>query len=101
MGTSPQCDVLVIRNPWYLVTLASFAAGNRPDAVPLLFKYVFGELEQAQNQFNVPMPEVNHEKQLLVHRFRDAIFKGGIIMGYSRVYTPALPDKPNIVIDFC
>ncbi|KAF8497205.1 hypothetical protein F5888DRAFT_1701211 [Russula emetica] len=74
----------VIQNPWYLVTLASFAAANRPEAVPLLFKYVLGGLEQAQNRFNIPVPEANHEKYLLAHRFRDAIFKGGIIGGYSR-----------------
>ncbi len=84
---------LVIRNPWYLITLASFAAGNRPDAVPLLFKYALGELEQAQNQFNVPAPEANREKLLLTRKFRDAIFKGGMIGGYSRVYTPTILDK--------
>ena len=90
---STQRDFLVIKNPWYLVTLASFAATNRPEAVPILFKHVLGELEQAQNRFNVPVHEANHEKYLLAHRFRDAIFKGGIIAGYSRVYTPAIPDK--------
>jgi len=74
----------VIQNPWYLVTLASFAAANRAEAVPLLFKYVLGELEQAQNRFNTPVPEANREKYLLAHRFRDAIFKGGMIGGYSR-----------------
>ncbi|KAN0115890.1 AhpD-like protein [Russula decolorans] len=74
----------LIQNPWYLVTLASFAAANRPEAVPLLFKYVLGRLEQAQNRFNTPVPEANHEKYLLAHRFRDAIFKGGVIGGYSR-----------------
>jgi hypothetical protein len=89
MGISTQRNFLVIQNPWYLVTLASFAAANRPEAVPLLFKYVLGGLEQAQNRFNTPLPEANHEKYLLAHRFRDAIFKGGIIGGYSRVYTPA------------
>jgi hypothetical protein len=93
MGISTQCDFLVIRNPWYLITLASFAAGNRPDAVPLLFKYALGELEHAQNQFNVPAPEANREKLLLTRKFRDAIFKGGIIGGYSRVCTPTILDK--------
>lgn len=86
MSISTQSDFLVIKNPWYLATLASFAAGNRPEAVPLLFKYVLGGLEKAQNEFNTPVLEANHEKYLLAHRFRDAIFKGGIIGGYSRVY---------------
>jgi hypothetical protein len=86
VGISTQ-RFLVIQNPWYLVTLASFAAANRPEAVPLLFKYALGELEQAQNRFNISVPEANHEKYLLAQRFRDTIFKGGIIAGYSRVYT--------------
>jgi hypothetical protein len=85
MGISSQPGFLVIQNPWYLVTLASFAAANRPEAVALLFKYVLGQLEQAQNRFNIPVPEANQEKCLLVQKFRDAIFKGGIIAGYSRV----------------
>lgn len=91
VGISTQRNFLVLQNPWYLVTLASFSAANRPEAVPLLFKYVLKGLEQAQNRFKVPLPEANHEKYLLAHRFRDAIFKGGIIGGYSRVYTPADP----------
>jgi hypothetical protein len=93
MSISTQCDFLVIKDPWYLVTLASFSAANRPEAIPLLFKYVLGGLEKAQNRFNIPAPEAHHEKYLLAHRFRDAIFKGGIIGGYSRVYIPAIPDK--------
>ena len=88
MGISTQRDFLVIQNPWYLVTLASFSAANRPEAVPFLFNYVFGQLEQAQNRFNIPAPDANQEKYLLVQRFRDAIFKGGIIAGYSRVCNP-------------
>jgi len=78
---------LVIQNPWYIVVLLSFATANRPDAIPLLFKYVLGELERAQNRFGVPEVEANREKLLLARRFRDAIFKGGIISGYSKVYT--------------
>jgi hypothetical protein len=52
------------------------------------------ELEHAQNQFKVPTLEANREKLLLARRFRDAIFKGGIVGGYSKVYSPAIPDKP-------
>ena len=76
---------LVIQNPWYIVTVVSFTAGNRPEAVPLLFKYVLGELERAQNQFKVPETEAHREKVLLARRFRDAIFKCGITGGYSKV----------------
>src|SRR5258707_4830526 len=65
MDINTQCDFLVIRNPWYLITLASFAAGNRPDAVPLLFKDAFGGLLQIQNQFNSPVTVGKPEKILL------------------------------------
>ncbi len=78
--------ILVIQNPWYIPTLVSFTAGNRPEAVPHLFKYVLGELERVQNQLKVPEIEANREKVLLVRRFRDAIFKCGITGGYSKVY---------------
>jgi len=75
---------LVIQNPWYIVALLSFTTGNRPDAVPLLFKYVLRELEREQNRIGVPEVEANREKLLLARRFRDAIFKGGMISGYSK-----------------
>jgi hypothetical protein len=78
----------VIQNPWYIVTLIAFTAGNRPEAVPLLYKYVLGELEHAQNQFNVPALEAKREKLLLTRKFRDAVFKSGIVGGFSKVYNP-------------
>jgi len=74
----------VIQNPWYIVTVVSFTAGNRPEAVPLLFKYVLEELERAQNLFKVPETEAHREKVVLVRKFRDAIFKCGITGGYSK-----------------
>ena len=85
MGISTQRDFLVIQNPWYLVTLASFAAANRPEAVPLLYKYVSAELEHAQNQFNVPALEANREKLLLTRKFRDAFFKACLMGGIPKV----------------
>jgi hypothetical protein len=86
---------LVIQNPWYIVALLSFTTGNRPDAVPLLFKYVLEELERVQNRFGVSEVEANREKLLLARRFRDAIFKGGMISGYSKVYTLPLLSWTN------
>jgi hypothetical protein len=86
-------DSIVIHNPWYIVTLVSFTAGNRPEAVPLLFKYVLGELESAHNQFKVPEIDANREKLVLARKFRDAIFKCGITGGYSKVYVLPSKDK--------
>jgi hypothetical protein len=77
----------VIQNPWYIVTVVCFTTGNRPDAVPLLFKYVLGEVERAQNQFKVPEVEAKRERLVLSRKFRDAIFKCGVVGGYSKVHT--------------
>ena len=85
MGISTQCDLPVVQNPWYIVTAVSFMTANRPEAVPLLYKYVFRELEQAQNQFNVPTREANREKFLLTRKFRDAMFKACLMGGIPKV----------------
>jgi hypothetical protein len=85
MGISAQCNLPVLQNPWYIVTVVSFMTANRPEAVPLLYKYVLGELEHAQNQFNVPTLEVNRERLLLTRKFRDAIFKACLMGGIPKV----------------
>jgi hypothetical protein len=88
MGICTQCDALVIQNPWYIVTLIAFTAANRPEAVPLLYQYVLGELERAQTQFDVPALEAKREKLFLTRKFRDAVFQGGVTGGFSKVYKP-------------
>ncbi len=85
MGISAQCNSLVLENPWYLVTAVSYMSANRPEAVPFLYKYVMGELDHAQDQFNVPVPEATREKLLLTRKFRDAIFKASMLGGISKV----------------
>lgn len=80
---------IVIQNPWYIVTIVALTAGNRPEGIPLVFKYVLSDLERAQNEFKVPEVEAQGERLRLARRFRDAIFKCGILAGYSKVcYTP-------------
>jgi len=74
----------VIQNPWYIVTIVALTAGNRPEGIPLVFKYVLGDLERAQNEFKVPNDEAQGEKLRLARRFRDALFKCGILAGYSK-----------------
>ena len=92
MGISAQCDLPVLQNPWYIVTVASFMTANRPEAVPLLYKYVLQELEHAQNQYSVPASEANREKLLVTRKFRDAIFKACLVAGIPRVlYNPGFP----------
>ncbi|KAH9977327.1 hypothetical protein BGW80DRAFT_1166578 [Lactifluus volemus] len=75
---------LVIQNPWYIVTVVSYMAGNMPEAVPILFNYVLRELEHAHQEFEVPQHEAHGERLLLARKFRDAIFKGGMTGGYSK-----------------
>jgi hypothetical protein len=86
MGISAQCNLPVLQNPWYTVAAVSFTNANRPEAVPLLYKHVLGELELAQNRFNVPAPEANREKLLITRKFRDAIFKACLAGGIPKVY---------------
>lgn len=77
-------SVDAIQNPWYIVTIVALTAGNRPEAIPLVFKYVLSDLERAQNEFKVPEVEAHGERLRLARRFRDAIFKCGILAGYSK-----------------
>jgi len=81
-GITASSDV--IQNPWYIVTLVAFTAGNRPEAVPPLFNFVLRELERAQHEFEVPEVMAHGEKLLLARKFRDAIFKSGMTGGYSK-----------------
>ena len=76
----------VIGNPWYIVTTVAFGSSNRPEAIPVVFQHVLSDLKkaQAEQQANA---EVAHKEQLyLARRFREAILKGGLLCGYSRVW---------------
>ncbi|KAI0059138.1 hypothetical protein BV25DRAFT_1871742 [Artomyces pyxidatus] len=74
----------VLKNPWYLVATVAYSTGNRPEAVPLVFNHVLAELKVAQDQFKVPSGEAQNERLLLARRFRDALFKSGMVAGYSK-----------------
>ncbi|KAF8274255.1 hypothetical protein EI94DRAFT_1768808 [Lactarius quietus] len=74
----------VIKNPWYIVTIVALTAGNRPEEIPPVFSYVLSDLLRAQNEFKVPEGEAQGERLRLARRFRDAIFKCGMIAGYSK-----------------
>ena len=75
----------MIQNPWYIVTIVALTTGNRPEAIPPVFKYVLNDLERAQSEFKVPEDEAQGQRLRLARRFRDAIFKCGILAGYSKV----------------
>jgi hypothetical protein len=74
----------VVNNPWWLVAAVAFSAGNRPDFVALLFKHVLAELETTQAEFGVSGEKVHEERLLLARKFRECLFKGGMVAGYSK-----------------
>ncbi|KAA1477126.1 hypothetical protein DENSPDRAFT_844304 [Dentipellis sp. KUC8613] len=74
----------VFKNPWYIVASVAFATGNRPDAVPRIFKYVLADLEQAQDKFQVTGEQAHAERLLLARKFRESLFKAGMVAGYSK-----------------
>lgn len=78
----------VIRNPWYIAAAVAFGSSNRPEGVPVVFQTILTELKLAQAAQNVSA-EAAHAQQLYVaRRVREAVFKGGLLCGYSRVWTP-------------
>ena len=63
----------------------AFSAGNRPDFVPLLFTHVLTELEKSQKELGVSGDKADEERLLLARKFRECLFKGGMVAGYSKV----------------
>ncbi|KIJ37405.1 hypothetical protein M422DRAFT_178037 [Sphaerobolus stellatus SS14] len=59
-------------NPWSFVAATAFSASNFPEAVPLVFQYALKELD------------IHSERLLLARKFRDALFKSGILSGYPK-----------------
>ena len=66
-----------IQNPWYIVSAVAFSASNRPECIPGLFTLIMDELHALNAS--------QDEKLQVVIRLREALFKGGMISGYSRV----------------
>ncbi|KAI0320290.1 hypothetical protein OF83DRAFT_610193 [Amylostereum chailletii] len=82
--TSLTGSAEILKNPWWIVAAVAFSTGNRPDAVPVLFKFVLAELEKAQEQSGIAGDKVHEEKLLLARKFRDSLFKSGMVAGYSK-----------------
>ncbi|KAL5528850.1 hypothetical protein ACEPAG_4824 [Sanghuangporus baumii] len=66
----------VLESPWYIVAAVAFSAGNRPEAVPFVLKFVLAEL--------TALSASGDDKRRVVVRMREALFKAGLISGYSR-----------------
>lgn len=75
----------VLRNPWYIVAAVVYGSSNRPEGIPLVFQHVLNDLKQAQAEEQKPAEAAQQEQLLLARRMREAILKGGLLCGYSRV----------------
>lgn len=76
----------IIYNPWYVAAAVGYTASNRPEAVPLVFLQVLGDLKNAQAVQGVDATEAHKEQLLLARRTREGILKGGVLSGASRVW---------------
>ncbi|VDC03923.1 unnamed protein product [Peniophora sp. CBMAI 1063] len=74
----------VLKNPWWILTATALTTGNQPEAVPRVFFYVLADLEKAQAALNVTGEQAHDEKLYFARKFRDAIFKCGMVAGYSK-----------------
>ena len=72
-------------NPWFIVTAVSFASSNRPEAVPKVLEYVLRDLDELQKTEMMVDREFEERRKRVVLRMREAIMKGGLMCGYSRV----------------
>ncbi|KAG7443907.1 uncharacterized protein BT62DRAFT_1078097 [Guyanagaster necrorhizus] len=59
-------------SPWSLVAATTFSASNLPEAVPEVFKYALKGVN------------THDERQLLVRKLKDALFKSGLLSGYPK-----------------
>lgn len=64
-------------NPWFIITAIAYAASNRPKAVPFVYNYILDDLEKEGGGLEA--------KKRVTTALRDAIYKAGLISGYSRV----------------
>lgn len=60
-------------NPWSWLAAIAFSALNRPEHASKVFEYAVKQLS------------THEEKLLLARKFRDSIFKAGVLFGYPKV----------------
>ncbi|KAL5533513.1 hypothetical protein ACEPAF_5289 [Sanghuangporus sanghuang] len=66
----------VLENPWYIVAIVAYSASNGPDVVPHVLRFVLTKL--------IALSATGDDKRRAVVRMREALFKAGLISGYSR-----------------
>ncbi len=75
---------LVLKTPWYIVAAVAFSASNRPEGVSQVFEHALADLRSSPTNTDRTVVGSEDEK-LLAQRFRDALFKSGLISGYPKV----------------
>ncbi|PPQ68232.1 hypothetical protein CVT24_005040 [Panaeolus cyanescens] len=76
----------VLDNPWYIVAAVAYSAGNRPEAVPIVWEYALRDVRSAPVDVNAPS-DGNQEELLLARRFREALLKSSLTCGCAKVCT--------------
>lgn len=84
-STSAQGSDAIVANPWYFLAAVGFTGSNRPEAVPFVFLSALGALKTAQKAEGLEAAAALAQQLLLARRTREAILKGGILGGASRV----------------
>lgn len=87
----------VLRNPWYIVAAVAYGSSNRPEGVPVVFQHVLEDLKKTQQEQQLTAEAVHAEQLLLARRTREAILKGGLLCGYSRVRVNGSRGLINII----
>ena len=64
-------------NPWFIVATIAYGTSNRPEVVPIIYKFILSDLDSEGADIET--------KKRVTTALRDAIYKAGIISGYSRV----------------
>ncbi|KJA15966.1 hypothetical protein HYPSUDRAFT_331609 [Hypholoma sublateritium FD-334 SS-4] len=73
----------MLKSPWYIVAAVAFSASNRPEGVPQVFEHALADLRASLANAERTALSSDNEK-LLAQRFRDALFKSGLISGYPK-----------------
>lgn len=84
-SNAAQGSEAIVAAPWYFLAAVGFTGSNRPEAVPLVFLSALGDLKIAQKAEGLDAAAAHAQQLLLARRTREAILKGGILGGASRV----------------
>jgi len=79
----PAWQPPILRSPWYIVAAVAFSASNRPEGVSQVFEHALADL-RASNAISDGSTIGSDNEKLLAQRFRDALFKSGLISGYPK-----------------